>query len=65
MSGAGQFLQKTTITDSFWARTREVIRREGIPYQWKALNDLIDGAAPSYCMRNFRIAAGRETGRLE
>ena len=62
MSGAGQFLQKTEIKDTFWTRTRETVRREGIPYQWKALNDLIPGAAPSYCMRNFRVAAGKEAG---
>ena len=62
MSGAGQFLQKTRIEDTFWTRTRETVRREGIPYQWKALNDLIPDAEPSYCMRNFRIAAGKERG---
>ncbi|MBR5751699.1 MAG: glycoside hydrolase family 127 protein [Clostridia bacterium] len=29
-----------------------------IPYQWQALNDLVPDAAPSYCMRNLRAAAG-------
>jgi DUF1680 family protein len=28
-----------------------------IPYQWEALNDRIPGAEPSYCMRNFKLAA--------
>ncbi len=28
-----------------------------IPYQWEALNDRVEGAAPSYCMHNFRAAA--------
>ena len=32
-------LQQTRITDPFWFRVRETVRREGIPYQWKALND--------------------------
>ena len=62
MNGAGQFLQKTQVKDTFWTRTRETVRREGIPYQWRALNDAIPDAEPSYCMRNFRVAAGKETG---
>ena len=62
MGGAGQFNQKFRVDDAFWSKTRETARREGIPYQWKALNDLIPGAAPSHCMRNFRVAAGREAG---
>ncbi|MBR6891605.1 MAG: glycoside hydrolase family 127 protein [Clostridia bacterium] len=62
MSGAGQFIQKVRIDDAFWSVTRETVRREGIPYQWRALNDMIPDAAPSHCMRNFRIAAGREQG---
>ena len=62
MSGAGQFIQKARIDDTFWSRTRETVRREGIPYQWRALNDEIPDAEPSYCMRNFRIAAGLEQG---
>ena len=62
MNGAGQFIQKVQIDDAFWSRTRETVRREGIPYQWRALNDLIPDAEPSYCMRNFRIAAGKEAG---
>ena len=63
MSGAGSFIQKARIGDAFWSRTRETVRREGIPYQWRALNDQIPDAEPSYCMRNFRIAAGREKGK--
>ena len=62
MSGAGSFQQKARIEDRFWSRTRETVRREGIPYQWRALNDQIPDAEPSYCMRNFRIAAGKEQG---
>lgn len=63
MSGAGSFIQNAKIEDSFWSRMRDTVRREGIPYQWKALNDQIPGAEPSYCMRNFRIAAGKEPGQ--
>ena len=55
-------LEQTRIDDPFWYRVRETVRREGIPYQWKALNDEIPGAEPSRCMRNFRIAAGKMQG---
>ena len=55
-------LRRTRVTDPFWFRVRETVRREGIPYQWKALNDEIPGAEPSRCMRNFRIAAGKLSG---
>lgn len=51
------------ISDRFWSRMQEIIRTEGIPYQWEALNDRVKDAEPSYCMRNFRIAAHRETGK--
>lgn len=52
----------TQIHDSFWSPIRQTIRREGIPYQWEALNDRIPDAAPSHCMENFRIAAGKRQG---
>ena len=55
-------LEQTRIEDPFWFRVRETVRREGIPYQWKALNDEIPDAEPSRCMRNFRIAAGKLRG---
>lgn len=51
-------LKQVTITDVFWHREQELVRKEVIPYQWEALNDRIADAAPSYCMHNFR-AAGR------
>lgn len=49
-------LKNVRITDAFWGRVQEVVRTEVIPYQWEALNDRIPEAAPSYCMRNFRVA---------
>lgn len=51
------------INDRFWSRLQEVIRTEGIPYQWEALNDRVETAEPSYCMKNFRVAAGIEKGK--
>ena len=49
-------LKSVRITDTFWGREQELVRTEVIPYQWEALNDRIPDAAPSYCMRNFKVA---------
>ncbi len=49
-------LGRIQITDGFWGREQELVRKEVIPYQWEALNDRIPEAAPSYCMRNFKVA---------
>lgn len=59
-------LKKMKITDSFWKREMELVRKEVIPYQWEALNDRVKDAVPSYCMRNFRVAGkmNREKHRL-
>ena len=56
-------VQDCLIRDPFWNRFRECAVQEGIPYQWKALNDALPGdTEPSHCLRNFRIAAGKEKG---
>lgn len=49
-------LRNIKITDSFWKKEMELVRTEVIPYQWEALNDRVKDAAPSYCMRNFKVA---------
>lgn len=49
-------LRNVTVTDDFWKQKMELVRTEVIPYQWNALNDRIPEAAPSFCMRNFKIA---------
>ncbi|MDR2072180.1 MAG: glycoside hydrolase family 127 protein [Spirochaetaceae bacterium] len=50
-------MKDIAITDSFWSPFMERIRTKVIPYQWEALNDRVPGAEPSYCMRNFKLAA--------
>ena len=40
-------LKNVKITDGFWHAAQETVRREVIPYQWEALNDRVEGAAPS------------------
>ncbi|RAP77439.1 glycoside hydrolase family 127 protein [Paenibacillus montanisoli] len=52
------------IQDDFWNSYSELVRQTVIPYQWEALNDRIEGAEPSYAIRNFRIAAGLEDGEF-
>ncbi|MHB9295711.1 glycoside hydrolase family 127 protein [Pillotina sp. SPG140] len=50
-------LNDIIINDQFWGAFMERVRTKVIPYQWKALNDAIPGAEPSYCIRNFKLAA--------
>jgi DUF1680 family protein len=55
-------LNQIKINDDFWDRYIRLVRDTVIPYQWEALNDRIPDAEPSYAIRNFKIAAGLETG---
>lgn len=55
-------VKNVQVHDSFFSDLMKVTIEKLIPYQWQALNDKIPDAAPSYCMRNFKIAAGMETG---
>ncbi len=58
-------LREVTINDKFWKEKMELVRNEVIPYQWDALNDRVKGAAPSFCMRNFKIAGKITKARRE
>ncbi|MFW5685674.1 MAG: glycoside hydrolase family 127 protein [Spirochaetota bacterium] len=55
----------TTITSGFWRNYQELDYTGVIPYQWRALNDQIEGAPPSHSMENFRIAAGQSRGEYD
>lgn len=50
-------LNQVQVTDRFFGSYIDLVRSHVIPYQWEAINDRIEGAAPSYCMRNFKTAA--------
>ncbi|RUS43825.1 glycoside hydrolase family 127 protein [Cohnella sp. AR92] len=50
------------LIDQFWQPKVRRTVQETIPYQWKALNDEIEGAEPSHAVENFRISAGEQTG---
>lgn len=53
----GFSLKNIQVTDLFFKQLMDTVREEMIPYQWAALNDEVEGAEPSFCMRNFRLAA--------
>ncbi len=58
-------LRQVQITDDFWKNEMELVRNEIIPYQWDALNDQVEGAEPSFCMRNFKVAGKQNKERRE
>lgn len=50
-------LKDVHIDSGFWGFYKDIVKNSVIPYQWKALNDQIEGAEPSHCIENFRLAA--------
>ncbi len=58
-------LKQIQITDIFWKKKMELVRNEVIPYQWDALNDRVEGASPSFCMRNFKLAGKMNLDKKE
>ena len=58
-------LAEARITGGFWAGKIDMVAREMLPYQWKALNDEVPGAEPSHAIENFRIAAGESSGEFK
>lgn len=49
-------LHNFKVEDEFWKSQMELVRKEVLPYQWEILNDRVKDAAPSFCMRNFKVA---------
>jgi len=47
---------RITVTDPFWLRQMELVRKEVIPYQYEALHDRVEGAEKSWAIDNFRKA---------
>ena len=58
-------LRDCMITDPFFQKRINMARNIAIPYMWEALNDRIPDIPKSFCIRNFRIAAGLEQGKFE
>lgn len=57
-------LNRARIIDPFWTPYETLVKDTVIPYQWETLNDRVPDAEPSYCIRNFRIAAGLQEGEF-
>jgi len=55
-------LDKIKINDMLWGRYTNIVADVIVPYQWDILNDRVPDAGPSYCLNNFRIAAGERQG---
>ncbi len=56
-------LENVNITDKFWKQYIDLVDDVILPFQWNLINDKVDGAEKSYCIQNFRIAAGEEAGK--
>lgn len=56
-------LNKIKVTDDLFGKYADMVAEKLIPYQWEILNDRIPDAEKSYCISNFRIAAGEKEGR--
>ncbi|MCO7127481.1 glycoside hydrolase family 127 protein [Sporolactobacillus shoreicorticis] len=62
------------LTDKFWKRYRDLVKKKMIPYQWSVMNDQADikitkergdhriPSEKSHAVANFEIAAGKQKG---
>lgn len=51
------------ITDKLFGAYVKKVSEVMIPHQWKILNDQLEDSEPTYCVRNFRVAAGEAEER--
>jgi DUF1680 family protein len=54
---------KISVTDPLFGKFVSLVAERIVPYQWEILNDRVEGTKKSYCLENFRIAAGERSGR--
>ncbi len=55
-------LRGVVVTDPLFGSYIDTVTKKLLPYQWDVLNDRIPGVEKSYCIENFKIAAGRSAG---
>lgn len=55
-------LRNIKILDPLFVHYTDIISRKLLPYQWAVLNDELENVEKSYCIRNFRVAAGEQDG---
>lgn len=56
-------LENIQITDRLFGSYVRKVSEKIIPHQWNILNDKLEDAVPTYCIQNFRIAAGEMEGK--
>ena len=56
-------LEQMKISDSWFNHYVDLVRTSVIPYQYRALHDEIEDAAPSYAVRNLELAAEKIAGK--
>lgn len=61
-SGCFSKVMRASFDGGFFGPIVAGVRGKMLPYQWQALNDAVEGGEKSFCIRNFRIAAGLEKG---
>lgn len=47
-------LNRICIHDTFWNRYIDLVEDVILPFEWELINDRVEGAEKSYCIRNFR-----------
>lgn len=57
-------LSQVQVSDAFWSSRQRLMIDVTIPYMEKILRDEIEGAEKSNAIRNFRMAAGEESGEF-
>lgn len=55
-------LRNIKITDSLFGSYTKQVADKILEYQWEVLNDRQKEALPTYCIANFKIAAGEMAG---
>lgn len=57
-------IRRVRITDDFWQPRQRLMTEVTIPYMERILRDEVPGAEMSHAIRNFRMAAGLESGEF-
>ena len=55
-------LKDIVIKDRFWNHYIDLVPKTILPFMWELINDRVEGAEKSFCIQNFRIAAGEISG---
>lgn len=58
-------LKNIRTNDVFWSTYTDLVGNVILPFQWDLINDKVNNAPKSYCIHNFRVAAGLEKGKHE